>query len=383
MLVHIPDHFSSSFKFNFTKKNCIAVDRSSLLKTLLILFSGVGLFALGAFEMFTFITSERDNQTSYLVVEIFAFMVILLASGIIVNSILSLVRYKKFYFDGNNFTIVYRPSFNIKYELKENISEYMGVRLRVLFTQCGILNKNRYIIDLYHQDNNKIVPLYISTNKKNIRKIWLDYAKMFKLPTLSISERGLTMRNYENLDKSLTELAKTGDLPFIASGKFPAPETLTVIENTKTTTLYPNKLHWDTLNILILSVILSAIAILAIGGVYLSTTGSNLTIKYWLLLGFTVMCMLYFLQHLFSRTHLNVGDKYIAIKDISLGKTTNEMTVNFDKIKNVELTYNPTTGRYGIAIITHNDIISINNKLPASDLLWLKDYIVRKLVGNF
>ena len=107
MLVHIPDHFSSSFKFNFTKKNCIAVDRSSLLKTLLILFSGVGLFALGAFEMFTFITSERDNQTSYLVVEIFAFMVILLASGIIVNSILSLVRYKKFYFDGNNFTIVY------------------------------------------------------------------------------------------------------------------------------------------------------------------------------------------------------------------------------------------------------------------------------------
>lgn len=382
MLVHIPDHFSSSFKFDFTKKKCVAVDRASLLKTILILLCGIGLLLLGIFEMITFIKSGDSTQTSYIVVEFFAFVIILLASGIIVNSTLSLFRHKKFYFNGKEFTIIYAPSFGIKHKLTEDINEYRGVRLRVLFTQCGILNKNRYIIDLYHPDNSKIIPLYISSNKKNIRKIWLNYAKMFKLPTLSISERGLSQRDYENLDKSLSELAKQGDAPFVASGKFPAPKSLTVVENAKSTSLYPNKIYWDSLNILILSVILSAIFILAAGGFYLSHVGTILSTKYWLCTGIVLISLLYFLQQIFTHTYLDVKEKNITIKHVSLGRTVKEFNINFDNIKNVELTYNPTTSRYGIAIITTNDVINITNKLPANDQLWLKDYIVRKLIGN-
>ena len=44
----------------------------------------------------------------------------------------------------------------------------MGVRLRVLFVQSGLFNRSRYIIDLYHKDSNKIVPLYISMKNKEI-----------------------------------------------------------------------------------------------------------------------------------------------------------------------------------------------------------------------
>ena len=58
---------------------------------------------------------------------------------------------------------------------------------------------------------------------KNVRKIWENYAKMFNLPALSVGDRGLIQRECADLDKSLSELAKEQKLPFIASGKFPAP----------------------------------------------------------------------------------------------------------------------------------------------------------------
>jgi DNA polymerase-1 len=61
----------------------------------------------------------------------------------------------------------------------------------------------------------------IPLHNKNIRKIWENYARIFKLPALSVGDRGLVQREYEDLDKSISELAQAGKLPFIASGKFP------------------------------------------------------------------------------------------------------------------------------------------------------------------
>lgn len=176
----------------------------------------------------------------------------MIALGIVIGSTLSIIRYKKFYFDGETFTITYRPAIGVTHRFTEPLQNYAGVRLRVLFTQSGLFNRSRYIIDLYHKDPNKIIPLYISTQNKNIRKIWEDYARRFNLPALSIGDRGLIQRDCADLDKSLKTLAAEQKLPFIASGKLPAPESLSVEEQRTSTVVEPSGIYWDIFSTLFL-----------------------------------------------------------------------------------------------------------------------------------
>ena len=276
MLVHIPDHFSSKLNFNLQKTPVSITDRSSLWLVILGWFFGTLLLCLGVFEMFSFITAEKAEGQSFIVVEIFSFIVIMIAIGLIVASFFSFVRYKKFFFDGKNFTIVYRPALGIKHQLTESVENYMGVRLRVLFVQSGLFNRSRYIIDLYHKDSNKIVPLYISMKNKNIRKIWENYAKMFNLPALSVSDRGLIQRDCDDLDKSLKELAQEQKLPFIASGKFPAPASVIVEEQLKSTSVEPRGIYWDIFSALFLLVAIFSVLLLTAGGVYLTIIGTTI-----------------------------------------------------------------------------------------------------------
>ena len=51
-------------------------------------------------------------------------------------------------------------------------------------------------------------------------------------------------------------------------------------------------------------------------------------------------------------------------------------------IENVELSYNPTIDRYSLAIISDEKVITLGGRLPVNDLLWLKDFVIRKLIGN-
>ncbi len=382
MLVHIPDHFSSDLKFSFSKLPAFKTDRSSPFKAIISGLLGICLLCLGVFELFSFLDAEKQSLNSYLLVEIFAFIIILIALGIIIGSILAIVRYKKFTFNGKEFKIIYRPSIGVKHTLVEPLENYIGVRLRVLFSNTGLFNKNRYIVDLYHQDASKIIPLYISTQNKNIRKIWENYAKLFKLPALSVNERGLTQRDYEDLNKPLKQLALENKLPFIASGKFPAPQTLNIKETPKSTIIRPLGVYWDVFSSLFLLIAISASLLLTIGGVYLTIIGTTLPIKYWIMGALTLLGIIYFTIKLFETYYIELTDNSLHIITTLFGTITNEKHLNNDKIENIELTYNPAIDRYSLAIISKDAFFSIENRLPVNDLLWLKDFIIRKIIGN-
>ena len=382
MLVHIPDHFSSNFKFSFSKIPAFKTDRSSPIKAIISCLLGIGLLCLGIFELFSFLNAEKSSQTSYLLVEIFAFIVILIALGIVIGSILAIVRYKKFTFNGREFKIIYRPSIGVKHILVEPLENYIGVRLRVLFSNTGLFNKNRYIVDLYHQDSSKIVPLYISTQNKNVRKIWENYARLFKLPALSINERGLTQRDYEDLNKPIKQLAAENKVPYISSGKLPAPQTLNIKELQTATIIKPLGVYWDVFSSLFLLVAISASLLLTIGGVYLTIIGTTLPIKYWIMGAVTLIAIIYFTIKLFETYSIEVTDSKLYVKTLLFGTLTSEKYMNNNEIENIELTYNPTIDRYSLAIICKDELFSIENRLPVNDLLWLKDFIIRKLIGN-
>lgn len=382
MLVHIPDHFSSKLNFNLQKTPVSITDRSSLWMVILGWFFGTLLLCLGVFEMFSFITAEKAEGQSFIVVEIFSFIVIMIAIGLIVASFFSFVRYKKFFFDGKNFTIVYRPALGIKHQLTESVENYMGVRLRVLFVQSGLFNRSRYIIDLYHKDSNKIVPLYISMKNKNIRKIWENYAKMFNLPALSVSDRGLIQRDCDDLDKSLKELAQEQKLPFIASGKFPAPASVIVEEQLKSTSVEPRGIYWDIFSALFLLVAIFSVLLLTAGGVYLTIIGTTIPLKYWALGAFLLLAVIYFSMKLFNSYRLIIDNNSVHVITTLLGSPVSEQSIDVKKIENVELSYNPTIDRYNLAIISDEKIINFGSRLPVNDLIWVRDFVIRKLIGN-
>lgn len=382
MLVHVPDHFSSKLKFNLNKLPASVVDRPSLKWIISGGLAGCLMLWLGIFELFSFIKAEKTQTHSFLLVEIFAFIVILLALGLIFYAIFSFIRCKKFVFDGKEILMTYRPAIGIKHQFKEPLSNYMGVRIRVLFVQSGLFNKNRYIIDLYHQDSNKIVPLYISTSNKNIHQIWENYAKTLHLPALCVGDRGLVSREYEDLDKSLKELAQAGKLPFIASGKFPAPDSLDVKEKKDSTVIEPKGIYWDTFSTLCLFIAIAATFILLAGGVYLTIIGTTFPLKYWIFSAITLLSILYFSIRLLASSILVFGKDYISITEVLFGSEVKEIKFLNNKIKNVALNYNPTIGRYDLAIVSDEEIVTFGNRLPVADLLWLRDFIIRKLIGN-
>jgi len=382
MLVHIPDHFSTKLKFNFDKLPTSVNDHSSWKWGIIGFFSGIFMLGLGVFELFSFLQAEKEAGQSFLLVEIFAFIIVLIALGLIIYSIFSFIRCKKFFFDGKNFNIVYRPAVGVKHQFTEPLENYIGVRLRVLFVQSGLFNKNRYIIDLYHQDTNKIVPLYISTNNKNIRKIWENYARIFKLPALSVGDRGLVQREYEDLDKSISELAQAGKLPFIASGKFPSPDTIEVTEEKTATVVEPKGIYWDTFSTLFLFIAIAATFVLIAGGVYLTIIGTSFSIKYWIFGAILLLAILYFAVRLFTSCNITIKKDFINITETLFGSEMKQSSINNNKIENIELSYNPMLGRYDLMIISDEKTIAFGSRLPVSDLLWLRDFIIRKLIGN-
>lgn len=73
------------------------------------------------------------------------------------------------------------------------------------FFQFGILNKNKYIVELVHRDPEKTIPLYISTDGTGIYQIWYYYAKRLNMPTVIDTDEGTVKREVPELDKSLKE----------------------------------------------------------------------------------------------------------------------------------------------------------------------------------
>ena len=382
MLVHIPDHFSSKFSFDFSKHPCSQTDRVSLLKNFLGILFGTGLFLLGGFELFSFLKTPIQNSQSMIGVEIFALIIIILSLCIIISSFLSILRYKKFYFDGNKFDIMYRSSIGTSYSLSAALKEYTGIRLRILSTPNNLIKKHKYIIDLYHNDSSKIIPLYISSHAVDLVRIWHGYAKAFNLPIISITERGVAKRECEDIDKNLKELFNEDKLPFIASGKLPAPRPFNIIENKSSTTIKTVKRSWDFYSYLTLLTSILSLLLLIGGTTFLVKNNIKLSLGYSAISAFVTSIFLYTIVSLFSSNCYDIDRSQISLKFCLGNRIIKECSISMDNIKNVELTYNSNSGRYGVAIVTTDEIYLIKERLHVNDVLWLKDFFTRKIVGN-
>lgn len=192
-----PDHYSHSFKLDISKLPTREVDRFSRLVLILSALCGAMLCLIGFYQIFHFSLDgvadlESNLPRTHIKIHtfvppiVFNSLLLVLGFGLILNAFIRMLRYKIIFFDGDTIMVKNQPLFSKSYGFSEHLYNYSGVRLRVKFYQYGLFNKNKFIIELYHKDPAKTIPLYISTSKHHIRKIWKEYAQILRMPALTI-----------------------------------------------------------------------------------------------------------------------------------------------------------------------------------------------------
>ena len=387
-----PEHFSYKLELRLDKLPARVSDRTNWSFLLPGIVFGILLFLLGGYELFN---GFRDLESGLnelavsgaaeykpLVSPVFfdvVFMVVGL--GMIAASIASYIRYKKIIFDGKTVFIGWRKVSGKKVIIRENIKNYTGVRFRIEFYQLGFLSKNRYIIELYHKDSQKIIPLYISTSPKNIRKIWEYYARQLGLPALVNTDEGLISREVKNLDKSLKEMAELGYVIDNFDAHEKLPSTVAYVRKNDKIVLKARKIVWDAYNISAWAAIISAGALIILAALNPQIFLSNLAPAVFyggcggmLLIIVCAVFVLFRKEKLVLKKHKIVNThKYMLF-------STKHDEMPKQEIEAIDVTENPQTGRYFVSIISDSKTIEFGAKLPIEDLRWVKRFLIHEVI---
>ncbi len=387
MTNNVPNHFSHAFELNVDRLPTRSSDRTSWQFQLPGIVFGFLLACLGLMEyfhsfrqsdsVFDDITQKTDTLLyhSFLSPAFFDFLFIVVGGGMVVASIASYIRYKKIIFDGKNVSVTYRPALGEKTSFKENLKNYYGVRFRIEFFQYGFLNRNKYIIELYHKNPSKIIPLYISLSSKNIRHVWKEYARKLNLPALADTESGVIVRDIKTFDKSIKEMAELGYIIDEYDTYEKMPETVDYVKKSDKIVLKARKIVWDAYNFLVLAVLLVMAGLMfAIG----SFAQASPLLWGTCILGCLLMVMAIFI--LFRKEKIVIKrHKLVNTHKYMFFSTKHDEMEKID-IKAIDITENPVSGRYFVGIISDDKTITFGSKLPINDLKWIKKFLIHEII---
>ena len=232
-----------------------------------------------------------------------------------------------------------------------------------------------------HKDEKKTVPLYITTAKKDIRKIWKHYAKGLRKSAIISNEYGTSSRDYHDLDTPLRELIKNKKLPAPQIGKEPTPKLLAIVKRGSHLVIKIKELLFDAYNLI-------AVLLLACfsGFIVFAAYHHNLMKEYFSadnLLVFYAVALLFVLYGfllLIQRDKLVIKPEKIVLLHKFILFSVKSGEIYKDKIEEVALILNPATGRSYIALISGEQSLIFGKKLPLYDLRWLQQYIVMELI---
>lgn len=388
---NMPKHFSYNFRLPIDNLPTKASDRLNLRIVLPGIFLGAALFVLGLFELLNGLKNNvsifdqlaqqnaKATYTSFINPTFFDAVIMILGLGIIFSLLLSHIRYKKIFFDGQNVTMVNRPAFGKKVTYRENLANYDGIMLRIEFFQYGFMTKNRYFIELHHKNPAKIVPLYISTSGKDIRKIWEDYARKLNLPTLIYTDEGMVKREVKDLNKSLREMAEIWDLKKQFDENIKPSSCIAVNKGANKTVIKSRKIIWDAYNILAWLFILLFVLVAFI----VSFNTASFSILFLsLFYGLGSLGLFAAIWILFRKDKLVLKkDKIVNTHKYMLFSTKHDEIMK-DDIEAIDVTINPATERYFVTITSDDKTIIFGKKLPITDLKWVKKFLINEIINN-
>lgn len=393
MNFNAPDHFSHSFELKLDNLPARKSDRIALSILYPGLFFGAILVILGLYELLNGFQHASSSFDEIISAEeavpyeplispwLFDSVIIIIGLGIIFSLIASYIRYKKIFFDGKTVEIIHRPAIGEKKSVREKLQNYEGVRFRIEFFQFGFMNKNKYIIELYHKNHNKTAPLYISTSDKNIRRIWEYYARALGLPAIIMTDEGMASRKVEDLDKSIRELADKGLIENKFDDRAPLPPSLALVRKRDKTVIKTRKIIWDAYNII------AWIAIFIFGSILLVASLSDefgtdsarnpLVITAYLV---GIAGIIASVWVLFRKDKIVIKPHKIIIVHKFMLFSHKDNEVSKDDVESVDVTLNPATERYFVTITSDAKTLVFGKKLPIEDLRWVKLFLVNEII---
>ncbi len=388
------DYFSHNLEFKLDKTPAKVSDRTNWKFIAPGILFGALLFLIGIYEMLNgfkgghesfdkinMAASDLANYKPWLSPIFFDCVFIFLGLGMITASIISLIRYRKYVYDGKNFTIGFRSFLNGKTILKENLKNYLGVRFRIEFFQFGFISANKYIIELYNKDAKKSVPLYISTSAADIRKYWEYYAKKLKMPALINTEEGLISRDVRNLNKSVRDLAILGYIIDEYDSYEPLPPTIAFARKRDKIVLKTKKIVWDAYNILASAImlIMSLVLVILLANINALHESASVITSY-ILTAIVAVIFIISVFIMFRKEKLVLKKHKIVNTHKYMLFSTKHNEIMKDAIESVEITENPVTGRYFVSIIADDRTITFGSKLPTEDLRWVKKFLIHEII---
>lgn len=393
MKYNAPDHYSHSYQLRLENLPTKKSDRIALHILYPGLILGAILVLLGVYELlnglihtktdfdFMLPNGEAAAYEPFMNPTFFDIVIILIGIGIVMSLLFSYIRYKKILFDGKNVTIIHRPAFGSKKMVKESIKNYEGVRFRIEFFQFGFLTKNKYIIELYHKNPEKMAPLYISTKDKEIRKIWEYYARSLNLPTLVVTDEGMVSRNVEDLDKSLRDMAKEKRLENNFDDKEALPPSIAVVRKRDKTVIKARKIFWDAYNIIAWMCLILFGGILIFFSMNFSKVATSFSNSF--LIAFYTLSLLIIgisIFALFRKDKIVLKkDKIVLVHKFMLFSRKND-EIQKNDIEDVEVAMNPASGRYFLSIVSDDKTVIFGKKLPIEELRWVKKFLINEIV---
>ncbi len=392
MTYSAPDHYSYDFKFDIEKLPATQKDRLPNRLSVLGIIFGFLLFALGSLELLSYFFDATSQTYDFnlpqpdiaetLKTQRLSFDILLIFLGLcgFIVSVFSLYRYKEIFYNGEYIKIIHKLPFKKEHIETEYLYNYLGILLKVEYFQLGLINRNRYIIEMYHKDKNKRVPLYMSTSAKDVRKIWEYYSARMHLPALFMTDHGLISRNQNELKKTLRDMAKKWKTSSLYHDE-PAPASLNVSEKDDKVVVTENRLFFDVYSILALIgiVILGAFCAYAVANFSIITHYIG---QIWFMFGIAVCLAIicFSLLIIFSKDVL-----VMSKDDILLGYNVpllhiDAQLIEKDKIQAVDIGHNPTTDRYYLTVISPEKTIIFGKNMPLNDLRWIRSFVIRETV---
>lgn len=385
----VPSHLSNKLELNYKNKNSFLTDRANLKLLLPGIIFGFLLFLLGIYEWLNAFESggeeiipaaEIPAYKPVLAVWFFDLCFVLVGLGMVITNILLYIRYNKYKFNGKKVTIVKRPILRDKLILQEDLQNYTGVRFRVEFLQSGFLTKNRYVIELYHPNSEKIVPLYLSTSAKGVRRRWKEYARAFKLPALINTDNGLKVIELKNLNKSIGELYRLGLIKDDYDDYDDLPAAISFARKKDKMVLKVRKIVWDAYNLLawLAIILIGAIVLLVLTNLPTFRQVFASTLYSMSVAGIIIIVVA--IQILFRKEKLVIKKHKIVNTHKYMLFSTKHNEIMKKDIEAIEVTENPATGRYFVSIISEDNTITFGAKMATKDLQWIKKFLIHEIV---
>ena len=388
-----PDHYSYKFKFDIEKLPAIYTDKISAKISVCGIFSGLLFVALGLFELISYFMNLSNENYDFSMPsqmterEVFWFrysfdgFILLFGLIIVFLSVAALLRRKTIFFDGDNIRITHKPLFGEEKVETESLYKYLGVLLKVEYYQFGLINRNRYIIELYHKEKNKRVPLYISTSGENIREIWEYYSEKLRMPALFMTDHGLVSRNHNELDKTLKVMSKRWQLDAVYDEEKNAPASLKYKVKPDRVILKEKRLFFDVYTIISLLGVLILGSLMVYAGINYQVILQYIGFGWFVgALGVGLLVIIFSLISIFCKDVLIINKH-----DLILGHnlTFLRMDIEFmpkEEIESIDIGHNPLTDRYYLSVISHNKSMIFGKNMPIDDLRWIRGCLIREIV---